>query len=127
MELISKRLRNLREEKNLTQTEVANILGITQQIYSNYELAKFELPIRHLATLAGLYDVSTDYILGRTCDQNIYPEYTRTFIQQVTIGDFVCRITSFDAKSKSQLVDYVNFLTYMESSKNKKSESEPKK
>lgn len=127
MEIISERLRKLREAKNLTQTEVANILGVTQQVYSNYELEKFDFPVRHLMTLANLYDISTDYLLGRTCDPKIYPEYTRTFLQQVTIGDFVCRVTSFDAKSKSQLVDYVNFLTYMESSKNKKNESEQKK
>lgn len=120
MESISEKLRNLREAKGWTQTEIANILETTQQIYSNYELGKFELPIRHLATLADVYGVSTDYLLGRTYDQRFYPEYSHSFIQQVTIGDFVCKIISFDAKSKSQLVDYVNFLTYMESSKNKK-------
>lgn len=119
MEMVSERLRDLREERHMTQAEVGAIIGITQQIYSSYELGKFELPLRHLITLANFFEVSTDYILGRTSLQRIPPELSRSFIQHVTIGDFVCRITSFNSKSKSQLVEYVNYLTYLENVKKK--------
>lgn len=119
MEIVSERLRDLREVKNMTQAEVSTVLGITQQIYSSYELGKFELPLRHLIALSSLFEVSTDYILGLTAQQRISPELSRSFIQHVTIGDFICRITSFSSKSKSQLVDYVNYLTYLENIKKK--------
>lgn len=57
-------LRILREEHNLKQTDVARILGTTQQVYSRYENGVNSLPIRHLATLCQFYGVSADYVLG---------------------------------------------------------------
>ena len=61
-----KRLRDLREDKDLTQKEVAAVLGIDQRVYSNYETGKREIPTRFVITLADYYKTSTDYILGRT-------------------------------------------------------------
>lgn len=60
-----KRLRELREDHDLGQKEVAAVLGIDQRVYSNYETGKRDLPLRHLIRLAELYGVSTDYILER--------------------------------------------------------------
>lgn len=60
------RLKDLREDKDLTQKEVAAILGIDQRVYSNYETGKRALPIAFLIKLADYYQTSTDYILGRT-------------------------------------------------------------
>ena len=57
------RLKELRIENNLTQTDVANHLHIRQNTYSQYETGVRELPIQTLIDLAKLYDVSTDYIL----------------------------------------------------------------
>lgn len=59
-----KRIRELREKKNLTQTQVAEILGTSQTMYSRYERNENELPIHHLIALSKYYGVSTDYILG---------------------------------------------------------------
>lgn len=59
------RLRDLREDHDLTQTKIANLLGIDQRVYSNYETGKREIPVRHLITLADFYHVTVDYILGR--------------------------------------------------------------
>lgn len=56
-------IRELREDHDMTQTQVANILGTSQQIYSRYELGERELPIRHLITLCKYYGVSADYVL----------------------------------------------------------------
>ena len=61
-----KRLRDLREDRDLTQTDVAALLGIRQTVYSRYERGYQNLPLEHLLVLADYYHVSTDYILGRT-------------------------------------------------------------
>ncbi len=64
MKTYYERIRDLREDNDLTQQDVANILKTTQQVYSRYENGENELPIRHLVTLCTLFKVSADYILG---------------------------------------------------------------
>ena len=59
-------LRNLREDHDLTQQQVAERLGTSQTMYARYERGANELPIRHLIALCRLYGVSSDYILGIT-------------------------------------------------------------
>lgn len=61
-----KRLKELRESRDLLQTDIAKILNTSQQQYSKYELGKRDLPILFLDILATYYKVSTDYILERT-------------------------------------------------------------
>lgn len=61
-----KRLRDLRESKNMTQTEISKILFCSQRVYSNYERGDIDIPTSILIKLADFYDVSVDYILGRT-------------------------------------------------------------
>ena len=63
-----KRIRDLREDKELTQKEVAGILQCSQQVYSNYELGQRDIPTDILIKLSRFYKVSTDYILGLTDD-----------------------------------------------------------
>ena len=58
------KLKELREENNLTQTQVAEYLNVKQNTYSQYETGKRTLPIDMLIKLAKYYNVSTDYILG---------------------------------------------------------------
>ena len=58
------RIRDLREDNDLTQQDVANVLKTTQQVYSRYEKGENELPIHHLVTLCKFFKVSADYILG---------------------------------------------------------------
>ena len=66
------RLKDLREDKDLQQGDIAKLLSTTQPQYSRYETGERELPIRHLVTLAEFYGVSADYILGRTNDKKLY-------------------------------------------------------
>ena len=61
-----KRIKELREDHDLLQKEVANILGISQQYYSEYENGKRTVPIAHLITLAKYYNVSIDYLVNLT-------------------------------------------------------------
>ncbi len=57
-------IRDLREDADLTQQQVAEILGTSQTMYARYERGANEMPIRHLIALCRLYRVSSDYILG---------------------------------------------------------------
>ncbi len=60
------RLRDLREDRDLNQTQVAALLHTSQTVYSRYERGYQTIPVEHLLILADFYGVSTDYILGRT-------------------------------------------------------------
>lgn len=57
-------IRDLREDREYKQKDIAKILNISQQYYSEYEKGNRELPTRHLRTLCIFYNVSADYILG---------------------------------------------------------------
>ncbi len=61
-----KRIRDLREDKDLTQTQVAHFLGMSQTGYSKYETGENDIPTAILIKLADFYQTSTDYLLGRT-------------------------------------------------------------
>ncbi len=61
-----KRIRDLREDNDKTQREIAQILQTTQSYYAQYENGRRELPIHHLITLCRYYNVSADYMLGFT-------------------------------------------------------------
>lgn len=60
------RIRDLREDRDLKQRQLAEYLNCSQQVYSNYELGQRDIPTDVLIRLAQLYDVSTDYLLGLT-------------------------------------------------------------
>ena len=62
------RLKDLREDHELKQKEIAAFLGIDQRVYSNYETGRREIPVHLLLKLAEYYHTSTDYILGLTDD-----------------------------------------------------------
>ena len=66
-------LRGLREDNDLTQVQVAEILGTSQTMYARYERGANELPIRHLITLCKFYNVSADYFL-QTQPNSKYPK-----------------------------------------------------
>jgi len=66
-----RRLRDLREDHDLMQKEIAAVLGIQQTVYSRYERGFQTIPLEHLVTLADYYHVSTDYLLGRTDNPNV--------------------------------------------------------
>ena len=61
-----RRIRDLREDRDLKQREMAELLSCSQRIYSNYERGDVDIPTQILIKLADFYNVSTDYILGRT-------------------------------------------------------------
>lgn len=68
------KLRDLREDKDMSQAEMAKLLGVSQQTYSRYESHTTEIPLELLIWLAGYYDTSTDYLLGITTQKEAYPK-----------------------------------------------------
>lgn len=66
-----RRLRDLREDHDLSQTNIASLLHIQQTVYSRYERGFQTIPLEHLITLADYYNVSIDYIVDRTQNPNI--------------------------------------------------------
>ena len=64
MQTIQEKLRGMREDNDLTQSQVAQILGTSQTMYARYERGANELPIRHLITLCRLYNISADFFLN---------------------------------------------------------------
>ena len=101
MKTIQELLRDLREDNDLKQSDIADLISTTQQQYSKYETGESELPLRVLAMLAEHYNVSADYIMGRTrCKEGItgqniivggikrqvrlYPAYYRLIQQAAT-------------------------------------------
>ncbi len=66
------RIRDLREDKDLTQREMGEILSCSQRVYSNYERGELDIPTDILIKLAKFYNTSTDYILGLTNKKDSY-------------------------------------------------------
>ena len=67
------RIRALREDRDLTQTDVANLLNIGQKTYSDYELGKTRIPLDSMLMLAKYYNVSMDYLSGASNIKTPYP------------------------------------------------------
>lgn len=68
------RIRDLREDRDLSQKEIAELLKVHQTTYSDYELGRLNVPVSALNTLADFYNVSVDYLLGRTNIETPYPK-----------------------------------------------------
>ena len=68
------RIRDLREDHDLTQTQIAQILGMSQTGYSKYETGENDIPTAILIQLAEYYQTSVDYLLGRTNNKKPYTE-----------------------------------------------------
>lgn len=64
--MLYRRIRDLREDKDMTQTQMAAILNCSQRIYSNYERGDVDIPTEILIKLADFHNVSVDYLLNRT-------------------------------------------------------------
>lgn len=68
MSAFLEKLRGLREDNDLTQAKIAQVLGTSQTMYARYERGANEIPLRHVVTLCKFYNVSADYLLDTTPD-----------------------------------------------------------
>jgi len=110
-------IRELREDRDLNQAEIAKILGIVQQTYSNYETGQFELPTRHLSTLAAYYRVNTDFLLGNTTYSGELDRLNEKYTDTVTTGELLSDALSLTKKNRLVLQSY---LDYLKNTQNKK-------
>lgn len=99
------RLKNLRKEKGLTQKSVAQILNITPQAYGLYEMEKRDIPTEFLKALSTFFNVSIDYIIGKSDLKNIDSNSDKIHIG-LSINDYE-NITDIQRK---QIDDYARFI-----------------
>lgn len=74
MQLYFKRLKDLREDNDFSQLDIAQILKVRRQTYADYENGTSTIKTKHLITLSKLYKVSIDYIVGNTDIKELYPK-----------------------------------------------------
>jgi len=86
--MLGKRLKELRESKKLTQKDLADQLGLTDATIGFYEAEKRNPPIDTLNRIADFFDVSVDYLLGRTDSFNIYREKDRIEMQKKEMNKY---------------------------------------
>lgn len=79
------RLKEIREDRDILQRDVARFLKIKQQQYSEYEIGKRLIPINYLSDLADYYNVSIDYLLSKTDVKKPYPKSIMTRKEKVTM------------------------------------------
>ncbi len=72
--MLYRRIRDMREDKDLRQKDLAEYLKCTQVCYSNYEMGKRDIPTEVLKALADFYGTSIDYLLGQTDEKRPYPK-----------------------------------------------------
>lgn len=70
--MVYQRIRDLREDRDMTQTELSKVLHITQRAYSHYENGTRDIPLDILVSIADFHDVSIDYLLNRTNDKRLH-------------------------------------------------------
>lgn len=71
------RIRNLREDKDLTQKQIGQLLNMSQTGYNQYEIGKNDIPTKILIQLAKFYNTSIDYLLGITNEKKPYPRINK--------------------------------------------------
>ena len=71
----NERIRACREDRDLSQREVAELLGISQRAYSDYETGSVRIPVTVLISLARFYDVSCDYLSGASSQRRPFPQF----------------------------------------------------
>ncbi len=110
MDILQIRMKELRDEKKVTQKTVAEALDISQQVYSNYELGKVDIPSRHLLKLASFYNVSADYLTGTSDYMNRTRNLNSVYVDDISIASFLSDAMTLTYTSRKELVDFMRFL-----------------
>ena len=99
--------RELREDHDCSQSEVAAVLGISQQHYSKYENGEYEIPLRHFITLAEYYGVSADYLIGRCSYDEKKPLELVYVTRDCSCEKLLRDVLSLDEHGRASVVEYV--------------------
>jgi len=99
--------RELREDHDYSQSDIAAILGISQQHYSKYETGDYELPLRHFITLVKYYGVSADYLIGRCSYDEKKPMELIYVTRDCTCEKLIRDTLSLSEHGRESVVEYV--------------------
>lgn len=103
---IYKRIKDLREDRDLKQSEIAKILNTTQSYYAQYENGKRQIPFERMVDIAEFYDVSLDYIAGRTNDKKGLSKSNMS----VEETDIIKKFRSLSERRKGEAIGTINLL-----------------
>lgn len=114
MKKTSQIIRDLREDMDLSQSDIAKVLDISQQYYSKYESNQYELPTRHLITLSKFYNVSADYLLGLSEFREPGGGLQKKQHDNDRIGQLLSDILSLNDASRQAVREYVKLMQLKE-------------
>ncbi len=111
MKSIKDIIRGLREDKDLKQKHIAEILGINQQYYSKYETGEYEIPTRHIVSISKFYNVSCDYILGLIDSKlpiggNLYEKE----LELIKKENIIKKFNKLNHNQKVKVAEYINLI-----------------
>lgn len=109
--------RELREDHDYSQSDIAAVLGISQQHYSKYETGEYEFPLRHFITLAKYYSVSADYLIGRCSYDEKKPLEMVYVTRDCTYEKLVQDILSLSEHGREAVVEYIELQRLKERQK----------
>jgi len=113
-EILMNKLKQLREERRLTQEKLSNAVGIDRTTISKVESGERELTLDHLQRLSKYFEVSYDYLLGKSQERK--NKYTVTEVSNSGITkvqmEFLKRIEDLNVKDMEQVFDYIDFLKH---------------
>lgn len=109
--------RELREDHDYSQSDIAAVLRISQQHYSKYETGEYEFPLRHFITLAKYYSVSADYLIGRCSYDEKKPLEMVYVTRDCTCEKLVQDILSLSEHGREAVVEYIELQRLKERQK----------
>ena len=117
-------IRELQEDHDLKQKEVANYLNIAQQTYSNYENGRRSIPVWVVTALAKLYKVSTDYMLGADISYYSGMNLNNIYVENVTVYDVMYEIQKLRPQGRRELIRYLHYLNSIEKQETSRKKSQ---
>ena len=107
------RIRDIRNDRGLTQKQIAEILHVSQNTYSQYEIGTSRFPLDVVVKLAEFYDVTTDYLLGRT-EYRCPPEALRRRVAiDFTVQDIINTVLELKPEARNSVVDFVKYMKHL--------------
>lgn len=123
MKSVIELFRELREDHDYSQSDIAAVLGISQQHYSKYEMGEYELPLRHFITLAEYYGVSADYLIGRCTYDEKKPLEMVYVTRDCTCEKLLRDTLSLSEHGRKSVVEYIELQRLKESQNSEASSS----
>ncbi len=110
--VLGENIRNLRENKNYSQKDLAHILHISPACLSKYETGKTVPSMETLIQIADFFDVSVDYLLGRSTYKFSYDFLRCSYAQYPTVFDLLNDIKSFDTNDRKYLANTIEYIKF---------------